>query len=85
MSKCFDCGMCCVLADSIQVSPHDSVPEELVVTGSNGQRWMKTDGRTCAAFDRSTWRCSIYEQRPEECRTFEEGGAVCLRIQEGGV
>ncbi len=32
----------------------------------------------CAALDRDTLRCRIYEQRPLICREFEEGGADCL-------
>jgi uncharacterized protein len=32
----------------------------------------------CAALDRDTLRCRIYEQRPLICREFEEGGVDCL-------
>ncbi|MBV5308348.1 YkgJ family cysteine cluster protein [Chromatium okenii] len=36
----------------------------------------------CAALDRDTLRCRIYEQRPLVCREFEMGGIDCL-IERG--
>lgn len=36
------------------------------------------DDGWCAALDRSTMLCSIYEQRPWICREFEMGGYECL-------
>ncbi len=32
----------------------------------------------CAALDRDTLRCRIYEQRPLICREFVMGGPDCL-------
>jgi Fe-S-cluster containining protein len=32
----------------------------------------------CAALDRHTMMCSIYEKRPLICREFEMGGYECL-------
>ena len=32
----------------------------------------------CAALDRDSLRCRIYEQRPLICREFEEGGPDCI-------
>lgn len=32
----------------------------------------------CAALDRDTLRCRIYDQRPLICREFAMGGADCL-------
>lgn len=32
----------------------------------------------CAALDRNTMRCTIYEQRPDICRDYEMGDNACL-------
>jgi Fe-S-cluster containining protein len=37
----------------------------------------------CAALDRDTLRCRIYEQRPLICREFEEGGPDCVAERAG--
>jgi uncharacterized protein len=37
----------------------------------------RLDDGWCAALDRDTLRCRIYEQRPLVCREFEMGGPDC--------
>ena len=37
----------------------------------------------CAALDRNTMRCSIYERRPHLCREYPEGGDDCLVERSG--
>jgi Fe-S-cluster containining protein len=38
----------------------------------------RLDDGWCAALDRDTLRCRIYEQRPLICREFAMGGPDCL-------
>jgi Fe-S-cluster containining protein len=38
----------------------------------------RLDDGWCAALDRETMMCSIYELRPWICREFEMGGYECL-------
>lgn len=38
----------------------------------------RLDDGWCAALDRDSQRCSIYENRPLICREFELGGDDCL-------
>ena len=43
-----------------------------------GQLMRRLDDGWCAALDRNTMRCTIYENRPQICRDFEMGGDDCL-------
>lgn len=55
------------------------VPERFI--GENdwgGQVMLRLKDGWCAALDRRTMQCRIYEQRPQICRDFEEGEADCL-------
>jgi len=57
----------------------DDVPAELVETDRWGGEVMArlADG-WCAALDRDTMLCRIYEGRPIVCRNFELGSTECL-------
>jgi len=37
----------------------------------------------CAALDRDTMMCTIYERRPLICREFEMGAPECLEERQG--
>lgn len=37
----------------------------------------RLDDGWCAALDRDTMRCTIYERRPMICRDYEMGGSDC--------
>jgi Fe-S-cluster containining protein len=39
---------------------------------------MRLDDGWCAALDRETYMCSIYENRPWICREFEMGSYECI-------
>jgi Fe-S-cluster containining protein len=55
------------------------VPEEFIAEDKWGGMVMdRLDDGWCAAVDRSTMLCSIYENRPLICREFEMGGDECL-------
>ncbi len=43
-----------------------------------GMTMVRLEDGWCAALDRNTLLCSIYEQRPLICRDFEMGGYDCL-------
>ena len=38
----------------------------------------RLDDGWCAALDRKTMRCTIYEQRPDICRDYEMGDSDCI-------
>ena len=48
-----------------------------------GTVMRRLDDGWCAALDRNTMRCSIYERRPHLCREYPEGGDDCLVERSG--
>ena len=57
----------------------DEVPAEMTEPDHWGGRIMARLGDGwCAALDRDSMRCRIYERRPTVCRDFEMGGSECI-------
>lgn len=54
------------------------VPEAYISTDKWGAETMlRLDDGWCAAIDRETFLCKIYENRPLICREFEMGSFEC--------
>lgn len=76
--SCTGCAaICCRL--EVLLMGDDDVPEHL----TSEDRWggwvmRRLDDGWCAAVDRNTMRCTIYERRPAICREYEMGGSDCL-------
>ncbi|MFZ2855628.1 MAG: YkgJ family cysteine cluster protein [Rhodocyclaceae bacterium] len=76
--SCTHCAaICCHL--EVLLMGDDDVPAHL----STEDRWggwvmRRLDDGWCAAVDRDTMRCTIYERRPAVCREYEMGGDDCL-------
>jgi Fe-S-cluster containining protein len=64
----------------------DDVPVDLTEIDPWGGTVMArlADG-WCAALDRDTMLCTIYDRRPTICRDFEMGGSDCLAERSGAV
>ena len=57
----------------------DDVPLELTEVDRWGGRIMaRLEDGWCAALDRDTMLCGIYERRPAVCREFRVGGSECI-------
>jgi uncharacterized protein len=57
----------------------DNPPREFVATDQwGGQVMQRLEDGWCAAVDRVTMLCRIYERRPTVCRSFRIGGEECL-------
>jgi Fe-S-cluster containining protein len=55
------------------------VPEKYIEEDKWGGEVMhRLEDGWCAAVDRETMLCTIYENRPLICREFEMGGFECL-------
>ncbi|HKM38013.1 MAG TPA: YkgJ family cysteine cluster protein [Thiopseudomonas sp.] len=68
---------CCRL--EVMLITDTGVPEEYIAEDQwGGMSMARLDDGWCAALDRSTMLCSIYDQRPWICREFEMGGYECL-------
>jgi Fe-S-cluster containining protein len=75
---CATCRACCCKLEVILMG-EDDPPAEFVATDQWGGQVMKRleDG-WCAAVDRVTMLCRIYERRPGLCREFAVGQNECL-------
>ena len=55
------------------------VPESYVDLDQwGGMSMARLDDGWCAALDRHTMACTIYDKRPLICREFKMGGYECL-------
>ena len=79
---CAHCWACCC---RLEVILHSStgVPEHFVDINSWGASVMaRFDDGWCAALDRDSLLCTIYNVRPAICRDFEMGGVECIDARE---
>ena len=68
---------CCRL--EVMLITETGVPEHYIATDEWGGRSMaRLDDGWCAAVDRNTMKCMIYEKRPLICREFEMGEYECI-------
>ena len=75
--QCSSCeAVCCRL--TVVLMPEDHVPEWLTTRDERGLETMaKGEDGWCAALDRHTQRCTIYDERPAICRKYAMGGPSC--------
>ena len=68
---------CCRL--EVMLITDTGVPEMYVeIDKWGGMVMARLDDGWCAALDRNTMKCTIYDKRPLICREFEMGGYECL-------
>lgn len=74
---CTNCEACCCRLEVILISD-TGVPMEYIAKDQWGGEVMArlSDG-WCAALDRDTYMCTIYDNRPWVCREFEMGSYEC--------
>jgi len=60
------------------------VPERFIDSDRwGGEVMARLEDGWCAALDRDTMMCTIYEQRPLICREFEMGSYDCVDQRSG--
>lgn len=75
---CANCEASCCRLDAMLFNDTE-VPEEFIAINTRGDRSMaRLEDGWCAALDRNSMRCTIYEKRPWICREFEMGEDECL-------
>jgi Fe-S-cluster containining protein len=75
---CSSCKACCCRLEVMMMS-EDDVPLHLTAEDRWGGRVMaRLEDGWCAALDRDTMLCRIYERRPAICRDYERGGSDCI-------
>lgn len=76
--SCSNCEACCCRLEVMLIS-ETGVPERFIEEDEWGGLTMaRLEDGWCAALDRTTMSCSIYEKRPFICREFEMGGYECI-------
>ncbi|MET0379090.1 MAG: YkgJ family cysteine cluster protein [Spongiibacteraceae bacterium] len=75
---CANCQACCCRLEVMLITD-TGVPERYIDTDEwGGQVMARLDDGWCAALDRTTLLCKIYENRPDICRAFEMGESECI-------
>ena len=82
--SCSNCQACCCRLEVLLISD-TGVPRHFIEIDQWGGMTMKrlADG-WCAALDRNTMKCRIYEKRPLICREFVMGEYEC-RVERAGI
>ena len=76
--SCSNCQACCCRLEVILMGD-DDIPARLTVEDRWGGAVMRRlDDGWCAALDRNTLMCTIYERRPGLCRDYRMGEGDCL-------
>lgn len=76
--SCVNCQACCCRLE-VMVLTDTGVPEKYLQTDQWGGKVMaRLEDGWCAALDRETMSCTIYDNRPWVCREFEVGSPECL-------
>ena len=76
--SCSTCKANCCRLEVVLFLDKD-VPETYVEYDQwGGVKMARLEDGWCAALDRQTMLCTIYDKRPLICREFEMGGYQCL-------
>ncbi|MDB6142843.1 MAG: fe-s-cluster oxidoreductase [Pseudomonas sp.] len=80
---CSTCAACCCQLEVMLITD-TGVPERYIDTDDwGGEVMLRLDDGWCAALDRNTMLCTIYEKRPLICREFETGSEECMNERQG--
>ena len=80
---CSTCAACCCQLEVMLITD-TGVPERYIDTDDwGGEVMLRLDDGWCAALDRDTMMCTIYDRRPLICREFEMGAPECIAEREG--
>ena len=76
--SCTSCKACCCRLE-VMLMGDDDIPPEL----TERDRWdgwvmARLDDGWCAALDRDTMLCTIYERRPMICHDYQVGDSDCI-------
>lgn len=75
---CASCAACCCRLEVMLMGDDDVPPQSTVEDRWGGWVMRRLDDGWCAALDRATMKCSIYERRPGVCFDYPMGGSDCL-------
>ncbi len=76
--SCANCAACCCRLE-VMLMGADAVPNRFTAEDAWGGTVMRRlDDGWCAALDRDSMRCTIYERRPDVCRDYPMGASDCI-------
>ncbi len=76
--SCANCEACCCRLE-VMLLTDTGVPDRFIAIDQwGGMVMQRLDDGWCAALDRDTMLCTIYENRPLVCREFEMGSYECI-------
>jgi len=82
---CANCQACCCRLEVMLITD-TGVPEQYIdIDAWGGQVMARLEDGWCAALDRETLLCTIYENRPFICREFEMGEYECIDERTAGL
>lgn len=81
---CATCRACCCKLEVMLIT-ETGVPERYIdIDAWGGEVMLRLEDGWCAALDRDTMLCTIYENRPFICRDFAAGSYECLEERTAG-
>jgi len=76
--SCANCAACCCRLEVLLITD-TGVPDRYIeIDRWGGMTMARLDDGWCAALDRNTMMCTIYERRPWVCREYEMGDFECI-------
>jgi Fe-S-cluster containining protein len=76
--SCSTCNASCCRLEVMLIT-ETGVPDQFIETDRwGGMTMARLDDGWCAALDRRSMSCTIYDKRPLICREFELGSHECL-------
>ena len=76
--SCDNCEACCCRLEVLLLTD-TGVPDHYIkIDRWGGQTMARLDDGWCAALNRNTLMCMIYEKRPLVCREFKMGSPDCI-------
>lgn len=79
---CASCKACCCRLEVMLITD-TCVPDRFIEWDKWGcQTMARLEDGWCAALDRNTMKCTIYENRPWVCREFEMGEYECITARK---
>lgn len=76
--SCTTCEACCCRLEVLLMAGDDIPPRLTAVNQWGGWVMARLDDGWCAALDRNTMLCRIYERRPWICGDYQAGAPDCL-------
>jgi len=76
--SCATCEACCCRLEVLLMGDDDVPPRLTSEDRWGGSVMRRLDDGWCAALDRNTMLCAIYERRPFVCRDYQMGEGDCL-------